>query len=463
MDIIVNNKKILKIKKVKRIKTVIETKPDSSIAHSALIALSQCNGISEIKNLPKCKNIMVTISILRLLGVKIEMLKDSVIIFGKGIRGFRDPKTIINVHNSAISASVFLSILSSYKYNTFFSSHVSDMKYKLLNILQILSNCGIKFLSNILPIAIAGEYNSCFLPIKYDSKSPFASRDMTSLLFYAINIEGRSFISEPIPTRRRHTENILQSLGAKITTYKKDNILYTEVDGMQELKSPISISIPKDTSLALYSSIVVLFLYDSCIEIQNVCINITRIEVYNVLLKMGINIEMSKNFGKNDLGYIGEVGNILVKTCSNIVGIEIDMMLASRILMEDYPLVITVATLSNGVTKIKYLDFLIKHRVIETMLEMLDFFQVSFQKDFDNNELIIYGVLGTNTLKCSNKHKKVVSVNNQFIFNLQNDYRLSMCGIILSINIPSCREISFQNMNHNAYQYYRLLHKCASL
>lgn len=457
MNVITDNRKILKIKKIKKINTVLRVKADSSIAHSALIALSQCNGISEIQNVPKCHSIMITILILNLLGVKIEVLKENrIIIFGRGIGSFVKSNTLIDVQNSTMAASVFLGLLSSYKFNSFITSETRNMEYKLSTIISILSNSGIKFLSKTLPLAIAGDYVNSFLPIQYNADISLSSRDISALLFYAINVEGNSLLSEPVSKRRNHTENILKLVGAKIKTYIKNDFLCTEIVGKPELRALGSIIIPNDASLSLYYAIIATFLNDSYIEIRNVCVNESRIGVHKILLKMGVNIEVNNNVSDyRKSGFIDDIGDIIVKSSQKIIGINLDSILASEILMEDYPLIITIAALAHGETKIKHLSFLEKNRIINITLNILTFFGISFEKNFNTDELIIHGNNFKHTVNSSNYNY------NNAILNLRYEYRSSLCALILGMN-SNKEEVFLQNINFNAYQYYKSLHKFAS-
>ena len=64
---------------------------DKSISHRSIIIPSISNGVSEISNILKSEDVLNTINAFKNMGVKIDELKDKIIIYGKGLNSLNKP------------------------------------------------------------------------------------------------------------------------------------------------------------------------------------------------------------------------------------------------------------------------------------------------------------------------------------------------------------------------------------
>jgi 3-phosphoshikimate 1-carboxyvinyltransferase len=80
---------------------------------------------------------------------------------------------------------------------------------------------------------------------------------------------------------------MLKGMGAKITTYNKT----TTITPITSPLKPLDITVPSDPSSAFFFAVGAAITPNASILIKNVTLNPTRIEAYNILKKMGTQVE----------------------------------------------------------------------------------------------------------------------------------------------------------------------------
>ena len=112
------------------------------------------------------------------------------------------------------------------------------------------------------------------------------------MLLAALNAYGKSIFTENILTRD-HTEIMMEYLGFDIKQEIISNKKNITIQGGQDLPAK-DIIVSGDPSSAAFMVAAVLLVKGSEITIKNVLINKYRIGFYEVLKKMGANIEFNK-------------------------------------------------------------------------------------------------------------------------------------------------------------------------
>jgi len=315
---------------------------DKSISHRAIILGSLAQGLTTVRGFLPAADTISSLKAMSMLGVPIEINKDTVKIRGKGIYGLIEPDDIIDAGNSGTTARILTGLLSA---QNFFSSITGDeylRKRPMDRVVKPLSLMGAKIWGRgegqRLPLAFFG---SELKAIKYIL--PVASAQVKSAILLAgLYAEGETEIVEPNPTRD-HTERMLSYLGVRV----EGNSVSIKMAGPQPLKDGREISIPADISSASFFIVAALINPNSEILIKNVGINPQRIGAVEILKKMEGNIEILNKREKSG----EEVGDILVRS-SVLKATEIKGEIIPKTI-DELPVIAVAASFAEGNTVIK--------------------------------------------------------------------------------------------------------------
>lgn len=420
----------IKIYKKDHINAEIETAPDKSITHRAIMLASISSGRSKINNYLKSKDCFSTINAFKELGVKIFEMGNSLIIEGVGIEGLKQPDNIIDAGNSGTTVRLLSGIVAGNDIKVEIIGDESLSRRPMKRIIEPLTLMGAKIKAkedNFLPLTIYG--NSKLRPIVWESKIPSA-QVKSCVLFAGMYANGETIYKEPFLSRN-HTENMLEYL--KIPIVKKENIV--SIKGRIKKIDPFEITIPNDPSSSSYFIAMGILLPNSKLVLKNVCVNPTRIGFINTLIKMGAKI----NFVNTKLLYNEPVADIIVET-SRLKSIKISSEDIPS-MIDEIPLLAVVATQCDGVTEIRGAHELrVKEsdriRTITTELQKLGA-KIIEQED----GMIIMG------------NTKFMVDNSQITLNSYKDHRIAMslavagclCDAEVIIEDADCVDISFPN------------------
>ena len=170
---------------------------DKSISHRSIIIPSISNGVSEISNILKSEDVLNTMSAFKQMGVKIEEVKDKIIIYGKGLNSLNKPSKEIYLGNSGTSARLLIGLLSSQNFISNLTGDISLSSRPMGRIMDPLNLMGARIdsVDKKLPIRIYGQK---LIPINYTVPVPSA-QVKSGLILAALNTEGVSkFIEKDI-------------------------------------------------------------------------------------------------------------------------------------------------------------------------------------------------------------------------------------------------------------------------
>lgn len=327
------------MKSVERLNGVVDIAGDKSVSHRAIMTNAIADGDAKITNFLLGEDCISTLNAFRSLGVDISVSGKEVIVHGKGMRGLRGSKDVLNAGNSGTTTRLMTGILAPQKFVSFIDGDDSLRLRPMKRVIAPLSEMG-AFIeakdNNFLPLKINGRK---LHGIKYDM--PVASAQVKSALIYAsLYAESESEIVEKVKSRN-HTEIMLKSMGAnieevgnKIIVKPTDRIIARDV------------CVPGDISSAAYFLVAGAIVPNSEITLRNVGLNPTRAGIISVMRRMGadINIEEYSSDGES-------AGDITVKSsrlCGTVIaGDEIPT------LIDELPIIAVLAAMAEGVTVVK--------------------------------------------------------------------------------------------------------------
>jgi len=384
---------------------------DKSISHRSVIIPSIANGITEVKNILKSEDVIHTINAFKNMGVEILESKENIIINGKGLNSLKGPKSEIYLGNSGTSARLLTGLLSSQKFNSLITGDQSLSSRPMMRIVNPLSKMDAKIetTNGCLPIKINGQdLKSTDIEIKIPS-----AQIKSGIILAALNTKGKTRIIENSVTRD-HTEIMLESFGADITTYFENNKKIIEIDGKKEFNSN-KIDVPNDLSSSAFFIVASLINQNSKLKLSNININPTRNGILIALEKMNANISYSNKRKINN----EEVCDIYVES-SNLNGCELDSSIA-KLMIDEYPILSIAATFASSPSVFRGLKELRVKESDRLKLIMLNLQNCGVNCKTENDDLFIYP-------------SKDYQIKNNFI-KTDFDHRIAMSFCIMGTKL----------------------------
>jgi len=314
---------------------------DKSISHRSAIISSIVKGRVIIKNFLFSKDCIMTLEVLKKLGVKIEKLEDNLIIFGKGIEHFREPDDILYVGNSGTTIRLIPGILSASGFMSVLSGDASINSRPMSRIIEPLKDMGAQIYgreeNSKAPIVIFGKNILKGRIFKTDISS---AQVKSCIALAGLFADGETEILQPLVSRD-HTERMLEFFGANIIFDGK----YTKIIPDRKLEGK-NLFIPGDISSAAYFIIASLILKNSKILIRDVGINPTRCYFLKLIEKMGAKIKI-----KNKRIINNEPVADIESESSVLSGIKIDKEFIPNII-DEIPILCVAAAFADGKTEI---------------------------------------------------------------------------------------------------------------
>ena len=310
---------------------------DKSISHRAIILSSISEGSSRIQGFLKGEDCIRTIDCFQKLGIDIEDDGREIIVHGKGLKGLKESKNILDVGNSGTTIRLISGILGGQDFSTIITGDESIRNRPMDRIIYPLTLMGgdIKGRdeNNLAPLIIKGK---SLKAIDYSLPIPSA-QVKSAILLAGLYAEGKTIVREKVKSRD-HTERMLKALGANIQT--KGKIITIEKSDLyaQDIK------VPGDISSAGFLIAGAAAFPGSKLVLKDIGLNPTRTGIIDVLLEMGANIEI-ENISTSG----GEkMGDILVEG-SQLKGINIGGEIIPR-LIDEIPVIAMVGAISQGKT-----------------------------------------------------------------------------------------------------------------
>lgn len=332
------------------IRGIIRVPGDKSISHRVAMLASIADGVSTIEGFASSADCGSTLEAIKRLGVEIEQRDRSVIIKGKGLRGYSVPsgKVYLDASNSGSTIRMLGGLLAAQPFISVIDGDESLRRRPMRRIIEPLTlmGCSIEAREGGLPpLTIRGGE---LKPIDYSS--PVASAQVkTCLLFAGLFARGKTTFREPAQTRD-HTELILPEFGARFTRAYRETGPVMAVEGGSPL-NPVNYSVPGDLSSAAFFIAAATLLENSNLLLKGINLNPTRSAFIDVLDSLGARIER-----ENLRTCHGELVGDLRVTGSTLRSVAGGARLSGAVianLVDELPILAVVATQVRGRVEVR--------------------------------------------------------------------------------------------------------------
>ncbi len=316
---------------------------DKSITHRALMLGALAHGITEVRGFLDAEDCRSTINCLRALGVKITIRGERMFVEGRNYR-FCEPDGALDAGNSGTTARLLFGLLAGQPFRYTVVGDSSLQARPMRRVVEPLQNMGVSFESegesngDSLPLTVCG---GTVRPLHYES--PRASAQVKSTVLLAgLYAAGETSVTEPAQSRN-HTELMLTQFGARVQNEDGRIVL----QGRPFLRGGL-VKVPGDISAAAFFMVAAALIPGSEVLLKNVGINETRRGIIDVLLEMGVALELRQKrfWGKES------VADILIKGGGKLKGISIGGEMIPR-LIDEIPVLAVAAAVAEGKTVIK--------------------------------------------------------------------------------------------------------------
>ena len=258
---------------------------DKSISHRAVMLGAIADGDTRIRGLLEGEDVLATVAAFRSMGVEIEGPDDGeAIVHGVGREGLHSPAAAIDLGNAGTAMRLLAGLLAGQRFGCALTGDASLSRRPMRRIAEPLSRMGARIETTeggTPPLAI----RPCDRLAPIDYTSPVASAQVKSCLLLAgLYAEGRTCVSEPIPTRD-HTERMLAAFGAALSREG----LRTCIEGGGRLAAT-EVDVPGDISSAAFFLAAAAGRSGSDLLVRNVGVNPTRVGILAILDRMGADI-----------------------------------------------------------------------------------------------------------------------------------------------------------------------------
>ena len=311
--------------------------PDKSISHRSAMFAMLANGTSDIRNFLRAEDTLNTLEIVKNLGAKVE---DDGVTIRISSEGIKESFEILDCGNSGTGMRLFCGLLSSAEGHFILTGDEYLRRRPMKRVTSPLRDIGAKLDGradgDLAPLSIRGASLKAF-----DYESKIASAQVKSaMILAALRADGVCTYTEP-ELSRDHTERMLKGMGADI----KVDGLKTTITPMKKLLSPLAIRVPSDPSSAFFFAVAAAITPNSHVVLEGVTLNVTRIEAFKALERMGADITYDVTNDKYE-----PIGNITLKYAP-LKAITIEENISW--LIDELPALSIAFACADGVSKVK--------------------------------------------------------------------------------------------------------------
>lgn len=329
------------IKSARRLRGTISVPGDKSISHRAVIFNALAEGNASVTGFLPGADCLSSITCLRQLGVEIEQSADQVRIFGRGLRGLREPGDVLDCGNSGTTLRLLAGLLAGQPFLSVLTGDASLRSRPQRRIVGPLRDLGARLDGredgNKAPLVIRGA------PLHGGHyELPIASAQVKSALLLAgLSGDAPLRLTGKIASRD-HTERMLSAMGIDLTITADELLLYPPIHPV--FPYPLSLHVPGDPSSATFWWVAAAIHPDSEITTLGVGLNPTRTGALDVLRAMGADISVANERSEG----AEPVGDVTVRG-AGLRGTRIDGDLIPR-LIDEIPVLAVAAAHAVGQT-----------------------------------------------------------------------------------------------------------------
>lgn len=307
------------VKGGKPLRGTIRLPGDKSLSHRAILFASLAEGRSEIDNLLLAGVTQPMLAAMTAFGIDWSLQEQHLTVAGKGLGDWKNPVGVIDCGNSATTMRLLAGAMAATNVEGVLDGSAGLRRRPMERIVQPLQKMGVEIQATdgCAPLTI----NRSPHPLRgMEHQLEVASAQVKSCLILAALVADRpTLIWEPAPSRD-HTERMLASMGAKISSIPpqgNDQASYrTRVEPLSEPLKPLQMQLPGDISSAAFFMVGSLIAPDSEITIENVGLNPTRCGLLEALGEMQatLSIEEAQAQGGEPCGHIRIHSSLLQAT-----------------------------------------------------------------------------------------------------------------------------------------------------
>ena len=334
---------------VQNLSGTISVPGDKSISHRSLLLGAVADGQTRISGLLEADDVMATAGAMQALGAKVEKQGSQWLVDGMGNGALLEPPQPLDFGNAGTGSRLAMGLVAGYDFPVTFVGDASLSSRPMGRVLNPLRETGLQVESaegDRLPLTVHGAP----LPVPITYRVPVASAQVKSAVLLAgLNIAGTTTVIEPVMTRD-HTEKMLAGFGANITvTTDQDRTRHISVEGQTKLTAQ-DVTVPGDPSSSSFAIVAGLIVPGSDLTIKNVLLNPTRTGLFDTLLEMGADLEISnrRQSGGED------IGDIRVRH-SKLTGVDVPADRAPS-MIDEYPVLAVAASFADGETVMRGLE-----------------------------------------------------------------------------------------------------------
>jgi 3-phosphoshikimate 1-carboxyvinyltransferase len=327
----------------RRLRGVVEVPGDKSISHRSVIMNSVAEGNAEITNFLTGADCRSTVACMQALGVDVELNGTSVRVYGRGLRGLKEPADVLDCGNSGTTLRLLSGLLAGQPFLSVLTGDASLRSRPMGRVAGPLRELGARIDGRrdgtLAPLVIRGTRihgGSYTLPV--------ASAQVKSALLLAgltgdqpVRLDGKI-------ASRDHTERMLSAMGVDITTSAGEITLYPPAHPV--FPYPLSLRVPGDPSSAAFWWVAASIHPDAEVTTAGVCLNPTRTGALDVLRAMGADISIANERNEG----LEPVGDVTVRSAA-LRGTTIGGDLIPR-LIDEIPVLAVAACFATGETRI---------------------------------------------------------------------------------------------------------------
>jgi len=283
----------------KPLRGVVRVPGDKSLSHRAVLFAAMADGESRIRNFLVSGVTRVMLDALTQLGVHWDLTGDELVVYGKGLSGWRSPGQALYCGNSATTIRLLAGAIAAAGIPVVLDGSPGLRRRPMDRILTPLRQMGVDVDAaegDVSPLSFRGRApDTCLKAINMNL--PVASAQVkTCLLLAALATGDETVLVEPGPSRD-HTERMLGSMGVDVTTRSMEvngsQYFETRLTSPAQALRPISMTLPGDISAAAFLIVAGLITPGSELWIPGVGLNPTRTGLIDALLKMGADIRIT--------------------------------------------------------------------------------------------------------------------------------------------------------------------------
>jgi 3-phosphoshikimate 1-carboxyvinyltransferase len=314
---------------------------DKSISHRSVIFAAQADGTTRITNFLGAADTLASANIMRAVGTEITDKGTTLVVEGRGMRGFEEPAGILDCGNSGTSMRLLVGLLAARPFFSVLAGDPSLTKRPMRRVTAPLREMGASIFGRregeYPPLAVLGGN---LTGITHDL--PISSAQVKSAILLAgMAAGGLTRLSEPEPSRD-HTERMMTYLG--IPLVRDGNYLTIEsVEGYRAR----DIEVVGDISSAAFFIVAALITKESELMIRNVGMNPGRTGIIEALIAMGGDLSV-----ENEREVSGEPAADLIVRSSELLGIDIGGPIIPR-MIDEIPVFCIAAAAASGTTTVR--------------------------------------------------------------------------------------------------------------